>query len=91
MIEGEFDRSGRPQRITVYVYDSKAEMQRAKADRTGKTRERNLMGWSLWTNKEDMGSEIHVVKLRNGRDTRGMKTWGHELAHCIYGAFHKEE
>ena len=34
--------------------------------------------------------DIYVVEPKSVRDTNRMSTWGHELAHCIYGSFHKE-
>jgi hypothetical protein len=34
--------------------------------------------------------DIYVVEPSGVRDTNRLTTWGHELAHCIYGSFHKE-
>lgn len=34
--------------------------------------------------------EIYVVEPKSVKDTDVMETWGHELAHCIYGSFHKK-
>lgn len=34
--------------------------------------------------------EIYVVEPKGVKDYDVMKTWGHELAHCIYGSFHKK-
>jgi hypothetical protein len=33
--------------------------------------------------------EIHVVTPRGVEDDY-MTTWGHELAHCVFGTYHKE-
>ena len=33
--------------------------------------------------------EIYVVEPKSVKDEDVMGTWGHELAHCIYGSFHK--
>ena len=34
--------------------------------------------------------EIYVVEPSGVKDYSAMETWGHELAHCIYGSFHKK-
>lgn len=89
-VSGDLDRSGKAQKITVYVYETSADMQNAKAEFLNTRRERDLLGWAKWTNRLEDGCEIHVVKLRGDNDSR-MKTWGHELAHCVYGSYHSEQ
>ena len=90
-IKKDFDRSGQTYTITVNVYDSKADMQRAKAERVGGQRETRLLGWSEWSpSKPEWGCYIHVTEPKGANDSGTMKTWGHELTHCIYGAFHEE-
>lgn len=32
--------------------------------------------------------EIHVLDIVYVKDDPNMATWGHELAHCVYGKFH---
>jgi len=85
----DFDRSGRPQKITVYVYDNRKAMRQAKKDFDGQDASQ-VEGWAKWSNKESSGCEIHVVKIRSKNDKRQMETWGHELTHCMYGSFHEE-
>ena len=34
--------------------------------------------------------EIYVVEPSGVKDVDVLETWGHELAHCIYGSFHKK-
>ena len=34
--------------------------------------------------------EIYVVEPNSVKDVDVLETWGHELAHCIYGSFHKK-
>lgn len=34
--------------------------------------------------------DIFVVEPKSVRDTSELSTWGHELAHCIYGSYHAE-
>lgn len=33
--------------------------------------------------------EIHVTELKSVNNDPRMWTWGHELAHCVYGRYHK--
>jgi len=33
--------------------------------------------------------EVHVLPLKFVKGDPYMHTWGHELAHCIYGKYHK--
>lgn len=52
-------------------------------------------GLAQWVHpKDDLTKvkrcEIYVVEPKSVRDTDVMETWGHELAHCIYGSFHKK-
>lgn len=87
----DFDRSGQPQAITIYVYPNESavtdafhkQMAGKNSPRDGLTR-LGFANWVLNTNR----CEIHVAKIRTAEDPR-LKTWGHELAHCIYGNFHK--
>ena len=86
----DFDRSGRPQKITVFVYIDDRAMRKAHSVATKERPNDDLLGWSRWSEIETDGCEIHVVKLKHANHTAQQKTWGHELAHCLYGAFHKE-
>ena len=52
-------------------------------------------GLARWAHpKDDMTKvkrcDIYVVEPSGVRDTGTLSTWGHELAHCIYGSYHKE-
>jgi len=33
--------------------------------------------------------EIHVIELKSVNNDPRMQAWGHELAHCLYGLYHK--
>jgi len=89
-IKGTFDRSGKAQKITVMVYETRGDMQRALQDQIGGPRDTSRDGWSIWSNIEENGCTIHVVKIRNLTDNGRRSTWGHELAHCMYGTYHPE-
>ena len=52
-------------------------------------------GLAQWAHpKDDMTKvnrcDIYVVEPSGVRDTGTLSTWGHELAHCMYGSYHKE-
>ena len=90
-IKGDLDRTGSAQKITIKVYDTKTAMQKAKAEASNRAIDPTTEGWSIWSpNNEELGCTVHVVKLKSGTDNSGMTTWGHELAHCMYGTYHKE-
>lgn len=88
-LKKEFDRTERPQKITIFVYDTKSKMKQAKKNFDNYVPDVNLEGWAKWSNIESSGCEIHVMKIRSKNDTSQMEIWGHELAHCIYGAYHE--
>jgi hypothetical protein len=48
-------------------------------------------GFAVWANpgKEPYWCDIHVLEPKSVDDERTL-TLGHELAHCIYGSYHKE-
>jgi len=53
-------------------------------------REENIItvnGWARWANKPIQYCVIHVVEPFTAYD-QVFNTWGHELAHCVYGSFH---
>lgn len=89
-LKGTLNNEGKPFKLKVVTYDSLHELQKAKqaADNARKkTKESGWAGWSL----DGSYCEIHVLRLKHKNDTDEMETWGHELAHCIYGAYHEEE
>jgi len=44
--------------------------------------------WGWYTYREGV-CEIHVTELKGVRNDPRMQTWGHELAHCMYGRYHQ--
>lgn len=34
--------------------------------------------------------KIYVVRPKSTKDKAQMKTWGHELMHCVYGTWHSQ-
>jgi len=90
-ITGTQDFTGVEFPITVYTYDSRTELNKAIKDRNPS--KRTVEGLALWflvkSTRDIKRCEIHVVTPRS-IDDEHVLTWGHELAHCIYGAYHKE-
>ena len=90
-ISGTQDYSATQFPITVHTYDTKSELNKAIKDKTqhGQTVE-GLALWFLGKETSKMKRcEIHVVTPRGVEDDY-MTTWGHELAHCVFGTYHKE-
>ena len=90
-ISGTQDYSGIQFPITVYTYDNKVELN--KAIDKWKPKRKTIKGFAIWflgqQSKEMKRCEIHVLVPRGVADDN-ITIWGHELAHCIYGTFHKE-
>ncbi len=90
-VEGTQDYSGVQFPITVYTYNSRQELNKAiKEKKPHAVRVEGLALWFLYKESREMKRcEIHVVHP-NKVDDEHMLTWGHELAHCVYGTYHKE-
>lgn len=87
-VNAKFDRTGRPQKITVITYPNKKELTRAYQKITGQSAPEHD-GFAVWSNEtEEWGCEIHVVPITGNNNISRMTDWGHELAHCMYGSFH---
>lgn len=90
-ISGTQDYSNVQFPITVYTYETASELNKAIKDK--KPHDESVSGFSLWFLSKRSGEmsrcEIHVVVPTGVADDH-MTTWGHELAHCIYGTYHKE-
>jgi len=85
----DFDRSGEAMTVTVHTYPDQKSMQNARARHDGMN-DPALLGWAAWTAAPPAKCDIHVVRLQSARDRGQMTTWGHELAHCVYGGYHRE-
>ena len=77
------------QDVTIHVktYNSKKEMQQARADYDGTNirDHKQLMAFTIFSNnKPDYVATIHIPK------DASEKTLGHELLHCLKGTFHDE-
>lgn len=82
--------------LTVVVYDDRAELQKEyekhMAKNGGEALQGKLFGWSAWyKNPKNLKCTMHVPVLYDTRESDKFKTWGHELAHCIHGQFHKDK
>ena len=91
-IAPEHNRSGKPITITVYEYKTHAEVSNAlrqfqKSLEQPVTKETSL-GWSGWDKEEPYQCEIHIKPPKYVDDDDTL-TLGHELAHCLYGSYHR--
>lgn len=78
--------------LRYLLYESFAGV---KALPTESSREYSVKkGFTVWNTIDSNNNPMCLIVVpkiasMNSRDT--FITWGHELAHCIYGAYHKEE
>ena len=90
-ISGTQDYSATQFPITVHTYDTKSELNKAIRNKT--QHGQNVEGLALWFLGKETSKmkrcEIHVVTPKGVEDDY-MTTWGHELAHCVFGTYHKE-
>lgn len=91
-MQKEHNRTGKPITITVYEYDSYAEVSLAlmkfqKELNQPVTKETSL-GWSGWDRQEPYECVIHI-KPPTKIDDDDTLTLGHEMAHCLYGSYHR--
>lgn len=88
----DVDRRGQPMTITVYTHKDVESLNAAAAavvKASGSVAlDYRVDGWSAY---DASGSwcEVHVLPLRNAKDARRMEVWGHELAHCVHGRYHR--
>lgn len=84
----EFNRSGEIMQVQVVVHPTLKQVQHT-LDTFHGTPQPAVYGWSAWSLKGiPHQCEIHVA-TPGVVDDAMIKTWGHELAHCIYGSYHK--
>lgn len=89
-IEKELFRANQENRISVYFYPTKRQLNEEYNKRYGGN-ETEREGFAVWANPGKMPywCEIHVLEPI-WIDDENTLTMGHELAHCIYGSYHKE-
>lgn len=88
----EFDKTEQEMRVTVTVYPTAEALAASHAlvtqvhgpDRSGES----VNGFSLWTADGDW-CDIHVLKVPSAASHARMEVLGHELAHCLYGKYHR--
>lgn len=84
---GSFDRFNKDITVHVKTYETKKEMQAARAEHDGSNvrDHKKLMGFTIFSNNNDkFVSVIHIPKQTSE------KTLGHEFLHALKGTFHKE-
>ena len=90
-ISGTQDYSGVQFPITVHTFQNQREFDKAVKDI--KTHDESALGYSRWYLSKKTGEmsrcEIYVI-VPEGVEDNHMTTWGHELAHCVYGTYHRE-
>ena len=83
------------QYIDIRVTTFKTERQLNNFLQSNNYSDQEVEGLASWAHpKGDLTKvtrcDIYVTEPSGVRDTGTLSTWGHELAHCIYGSYHKE-
>lgn len=93
-ISGTHNKEGEPLEITVRVFANNKEFDKYMKDELGVRDRVKRDGLAEWFVRNDTGEvvscDIYVKEIRSVNDKDRMYEWGHELAHCIYGTYHKE-
>jgi hypothetical protein len=88
----EHNRSGKQITITVYEYDSYADVNKALAEFAKENNQEKSgdvsLGWAAWDRLEPYQCEIHI-KPPDKIDDDDTLTLGHEMSHCLYGSYHR--
>ena len=98
--KSKIDYSGSAILITPYVFDTREQMHKA-LKRRGIDVSPKLLGKAIWREWVDQKTgksimkpdsippcDIYLVKPKRIKGPE-MATIGHEMAHCIFGSFHK--
>lgn len=87
----QYDRSENYMTIKVMIYDDKESLYAAWLEDGGHALPdgNTLYGWSSVPLNKENDCIIHVTDIKYLEDRDTMSTWGHELAHCVKGSFHK--
>lgn len=91
-IEGAtIDRTGERFEAMVVIHETVEELNQER-DKTIRDNDLEQMteisdGWSVLF--PDGSCEIHVLRVESVRDKDRLATLGHELAHCLYGNYHR--
>lgn len=92
-IKGSHNYESREFNIKVTVHDTNRKLNRVVGRKYGELNNGySVEGFSIWYITEDASEmetcELHVVRPEGPEDNYEFSTWGHELAHCVYGTFH---
>lgn len=91
-MQKEHNRTGVPITVTVYEHESYGDVTRAlqrfqRENKQPRTTDPSL-GWAAWDLHEPYQCDIHIKPPDKINDDDVM-TLGHEMAHCLYGSYHK--
>jgi len=91
-IEGSHNYEDKPFEITVKVYPTKMALEKAVRDMNTESIE-GFAAWKVLKNDPETmtGCTLYLKKPSGVRDTSELTTWGHELAHCVYGSYHRPD
>jgi len=70
--------------LKIHLFETKKDLNKTLKKEFPKER-RAVEGFAVWYNEIDDYCEIFVTVPKSDFD---INTWGHELAHCVYGKWH---
>lgn len=96
-IEQQFNNSGQKIELVVHTFDSEQKINKAYIEfweargRKFTDTEKNVKR-AAWAGYSVDGKVCHLFVPELDRAVPDQfESWGHELSHCMYGAWHKEQ
>lgn len=94
-LEGSIDRRNKPIEITVTTVKSEAELNRLYSEKTGVPNSQvpDQYGFAQWNERkigepDNYRCDIYILEPKRV-DDNNILTLGHEMAHCVWGSYHK--
>lgn len=95
-INGSINRLEREITVTVTTVDSDAELRRLYQELTGNSNPPDQYGFAQWNELANAGGidvanpncQIYILAPKR-KDDNNILTLGHEMAHCIWGSYHR--
>ena len=72
--------------LEMHVYKNEKEFRKAVKKVYPDQNVSNIIGFSIW-NTINNRCDVYVTEAHRESD---FDTWGHEIAHCMYGRWHKQ-
>ena len=95
-INGSINRLEREITVTVKTVKNEQELKKIYKELTGNNNPPDQYGFAQWNELADLSNgdvenpncQIYIIQP-NRKDDNNILTLGHEMAHCIWGSYHK--